>query len=636
MNPRSPEATPAVGVQRSGASQATEATAGDQRVDIDFLSHRARRGWLRRIWNDKILVRSQGSHPGLLAVLAILVLVLGTIGIHRTDAHLSILDDVYNAMSLFVINTTLPANPNLALNIARFLAPILVFYAALGVVFALYRDTFKRARIRRLRDHVVVAGLGVSGFRIARAFSDQNFPVVAIETDSSNPALEACHQRGIFTVVGNATDSRVLREAGITNAAILITMCGDDGANIDVASAARVLSEQRRLGVLNALVEFDDFRLWHVMKAQALVDRDESAFRLELVNVFAQAAEVLIDQYPPVSSSGLPPHVLVVTTGGLGPNLVIATVKQWLAEGGEARQALHVTVAGPDPDAMVDELLTRNPELAEIDRLEIGTWKIEMAAAGRVSDLPEGITAAYISLGSDTEALAAALTLRQLPDLARETSVVIAVADENAGVARTVARGGPGLEGISVFGWETQTLNPWAILTRTVTETIARLGHEFHRETQQRHGVTPLEDPSLAPWEELPHALRESNRLWADGIAAKLATLQCVVAPAPLHAPEDAPFVFTDDEVESLSPLEHDRWSADMKRMGMSQGPVRDKTHHPLIDVPFEDLPDGNKEKDRAHVRSIPHILSQAGFVIRRLDGADDVQQQPARSEVGR
>jgi len=192
MNPLSPEATPAVGVQRSGASQATEATAGDQRVDIDFLSHRARRGWLRRIWNDKILVRSQGSHPGLLAVLAILVLVLGTIGIHRTDAHLSILDDVYNAMSLFVINTTLPANPNLALNIARFLAPILVFYAALGVVFALYRDTFKRARIRRLRDHVVVAGLGVSGFRIARAFSDQNFPVVAIETDSSNPTRESC------------------------------------------------------------------------------------------------------------------------------------------------------------------------------------------------------------------------------------------------------------------------------------------------------------------------------------------------------------------------------------------------------------------------------------------------------------
>lgn len=71
-----------------------------------------------------------------------------------------------------------------------------------------------------------------------------------------------------------------------------------------------------------------------------------------------------------------------------------------------------------------------------------------------------------------------------------------------------------------------------------------------------------------------------------------------------------------------------------MKRMGMSQGPIRDKTHHPLIDVPFEDLPEDNKEKDRAHVRSIPHILSQSGFVIRRLDSADDMQQQPTRPEA--
>jgi hypothetical protein len=613
----------------SAGPPSTKATPGPQFLDIDVLSQRARRGRLHSIWNDKILFRSQGSHPGLLAIVAILVLVLGTIGFHRTDAHLSVLDNIYDAMSLFVINTTLPNNPNLALNLARFLAPILVFYAALGVVFALYRDTFKRARIRRLRNHVVVAGLGVGGFRIARAFSDQNFPVVVIESNLSNPALEACHQRGIFTIVGNAADTRVLRQAGITNAAILITMCGDDGANIDVASAARVLSEQRRLGVLTALVEFDDFRLWHVMKAQALVDRDESAFRLELVNVLAQAAEVLLDQYPPVSSAEPSPHVLVVTTGGLGPNLVIGAVKQWLASVNEMRQDLRVTVAGPDPDAVIGELMTRNPELAEIDRLEIGTWKIEMAAAGRISDLPDGITAAYVALGSDTEALAAALTLRQLRDLARETPVVIAVADENAGVARTVARGGPGLDGISVFGWETQTLNPWALLTRTATETIARLGHEFHCETQERNGVTRHEDPSLAPWEELPHALRESNRLWADGIAAKLSTLRCVIAPAQLRVPEDAAFVFTDDEVESLSPLEHDRWSADMKRMGMSQGPIRDSTHHPLIDVPFEELPEDNKEKDRAHVRSIPHILSRAGFVIHRLDAANDVQPQP-------
>ena len=85
--------------------------------------------------------------------------------------------------------------------------------------------------------------------------------------------------------------------------------------------------------------------------------------------------------------------------------------------------------------------------------------------------------------------------------------------------------------------------------------------------------------------------------------------------------------------MDLLAPLEHDRWSEDMKRhLGYRKGSGGKDPHgkvHPLIDVPFEDLPPENMEKDRAKIRSIPEILARAGFKIVRNAGRD-----PAEGEL--
>ncbi|HUC36634.1 MAG TPA: NAD-binding protein [Acidimicrobiales bacterium] len=595
-------------------------------ADIDILSHRRSRGHrlVRSARGREAVHRLKRAGPALLAFVAVIDLAMGVAGFEQAYPKLGFFDALYDSLGLFAIHIGVPNNPNLLLNISRFLGPVLLGYAGLGVVLALYRDQLNRLRVRRLRNHVVVAGLGAGGLRIARAFSDEDFPVVVIERDQSNVGIESCRERGIFTLIGDATDPQILRQAGAGHAALLVAMCGNDGANIDVAAGSRALSSNRSDGVLTALVEFDDFELWHVMKAQALVDRDQSAFRLELVNVFALAAELLLDEHPPFDEARPgSPHVLVVTAGGLGPSLVVGVLRRWLASMRSAHGSLTVTIVGVDPERILAELTNRNPELGDIGSVELRTWQIDLAATGRISDFPAEVSAIYIALPSDTEALATALTLRQQGALDSDTPIVIAVSDHDAGVARTVTRGGPGLENIASFGWMSQCLRPNALLTHTSTETIARLGHELHCAHQRELGVTVAQDSSLVPWEQLPHALRESNRLWADGIAAKLASVRCVVAPAPLRANEPL-FEFSAEEIEALAPLEHDRWSADMKRMGYRYGSQRDNQHHPMIDVPFDELPEDNKEKDREHVKTIPVVLSRAGFTIRRL-GGDEV-----------
>ena len=247
-----------------------------------------------------------------------------------------------------------------------------------------------------------------------------------------------------------------------------------------------------------------------------------------------------------------------------------------------------------------------------------------------IAGVPVDATAVYVALASETEGLTTALRIRHSMGRWDDASIVVVVEDDNAGVANAVKSGGPAMKGMDAFGWLSRALRPAPLLENTTTELIAHAGHELHCEDQRGKGLTEKEDPSLVPWERLPAILRESNRLWADGIAAKLGALRCVVVPAPLVDPARTTFRFTEEEIAKLAPFEHERWSVDMKRMGFRPGP-RDARHHPLIDVPYpDDLPGqpGKGPRPRADdPRSAP---ARAGFRVKRADDRSSGPRPPA------
>jgi hypothetical protein len=578
-----------------------------------------------------------------LAVLAGAVVVLAMIGFSKTKPSRPLLDSLYGSVQLFTLDGNAGQNANVYIQIARYLGPCVLGYAAVGAVIAVTGEQFNRFVVRHLRRHVVIAGLGAAGYRLANAFAADGWPVVAIESDATNVSIGGCRERGIRVLVGDATDPQMLRQAGLDRAELLVALCGKDQVNIDIAAAARTVSGQDRSQVLTALAGFDDFHLWQVMKAPALVDQDESGFRLELVNLWAVAAELLLEEYPPFPKDHPgSPHVVVVSDEGLADSLLIGVLRRWMAAKRGPADFLRLTLVGAPPEVLED-LSMRNPELGDIASCRLELWdRVSIGGNGAGTEGgalpgagpnagPTDASAVYVALASETAALTTALTLRHRMGHWGETPIVVVVEDDDAGVAHAVKRGGPAMKGVHAFGWLSRTLRPAPLLESTATEVIARLGHLLHCQHQRQLGLTEREDPSLVPWENLPGSLRESNRLWADGIAAKLGSLHCVVVPAPLLDPERSNFGFTEAEVARLAPFEHERWSADMKRMGYQPGP-RDSRHHPLIDVPFEQLPDENKDKDRAHVRTIPEVLARAGFRVERLE---DGHRAQATAKVG-
>lgn len=591
-------------------------------ADLQGASATGWRFWLRRAWSEKVVGPWKRRRPLLVAACAVIVIGCGIVGFSHVPVGASkqpsVLDDLYRSLQLFALGGGNAPSPDVFLQVARFLGPVVVGYAAVGAVLGLYRDQLNLFWASRMRRHVVVAGLGHSGLRLASAFAAEGWRVLAIERDGANLAVQAARGRGLRVLVGDAADPGVLRHAASEHAVLLVAMCGDDRTNLDVAAAGRKVAERRHgPSVLTAILHFDNFDLWYVMKAQALLDREESCFRLELVNVPALAARLLLVAHAPFGeASPGSPLVAVVSEGGRADSLVEGILRRWQACDRSPTDMLTLVLVGPE--GSFSQLFARHRGIGEVPGAKVTRAVTQDASTDSLVGLtPAQSSVVYIDLEDESAALAVAIGARERAGYDGSHRVVLSVEDDRAGVGQAVGHGGPAMRGIEVFGRSSQALRPRPLLESTASELIARLGHEHHLEHQRSLGVAEGSDPSLVPWEELPPALRHSNRMWADGIPAKLLMLNCAVVPAPLGAlPE--PFSFTPAEVERLAPLEHERWNADMKKMGYRAGP-RDASHHPFIDVPFDDLPEANKEKDREHVSAIPTVLAKAGFQLQRV-----------------
>ncbi len=75
------------------------------------------------------------------------------------------------------------------------------------------------------------------------------------------------------------------------------------------------------------------------------------------------------------------------------------------------------------------------------------------------------------------------------------------------------------------------------------------------------------------------------------------------------------------DLTEAIARGVHDTWAAGRFREGWSLGPRRDDTlkTHPSL-VPYEDLPESEKEYDRATVATTLRMVVAEGFEIKKTD----------------
>jgi voltage-gated potassium channel Kch len=93
----------------------------------------------------------------------------------------------------------------------------------------------------RLKDHVVICGLGVVGYRVALALRRLGQPVAVVECDEQGRFVAEARRAGIPVVVGDALQEASLRFAGAGRARALVAATAHDVNNLEIALQTREL-----------------------------------------------------------------------------------------------------------------------------------------------------------------------------------------------------------------------------------------------------------------------------------------------------------------------------------------------------------------------------------------------------------
>ena len=178
----------------------------------------------------------------------------------NVDGHISFSDVIY--FTMISATTTgygdiVPVTDRARLFDALVVTPIRVFFLLLlaGTAYTfIIKRTWNRWLMKliqkNLRDHILIAGFGVSNDKALEELLKRGTPakrIVVIDDDAV--ALDRAAECGVAVLQGDASRDETLLSAHVDRAAALLVSTGRDDANILVVLTARKLSPNVKISV---------------------------------------------------------------------------------------------------------------------------------------------------------------------------------------------------------------------------------------------------------------------------------------------------------------------------------------------------------------------------------------------------
>jgi len=536
-------------------------------------------------------------------------LILGYIGLHEyLSQHPSFgrsrADILFYDLQLFVLNSA-PANGAgpypVALGIARFLAPAATIAATFEAVRLLLGEQMRRLKAATASRHAIVTGDGPIAVELAVKLRASHKVVLVSATPA---AAEQVRAHRLLNVSGDPTDAGTLRAAGLLGAKVVYACAELSTTNAATALRAREIS-QAHGRPLTAFAQVRDAEISTALRARRIGVKDDLSFRLDFFSVEDIAARALLDKYPLEPYGTRAARVVIVGFGLLGRAVLREIARRRPPDG----SPLPVRIRGDGTEDLLD-FLKRSPVVGR----NCSVTRDEDDAPQRPpGDEPALI---FICLPDNDDALNAGLAAAHAMTTRADRVVICMGRPSPFGAVLSTQRALLNdTEGrLTVFEVIEEACVPERIKEDLASQ-LARAIHQAYVRHCAARGESPLSNPSMRPWENLPADLRQSNLAQAADIGTKLDAIDCAVVPESSSVPD---FAFSDAEVGLLAEMEHRRWMKERKGQGYVYGPVRAGNQHPDL-VDWQDLSESAREKDRDAIRELPAILGEAGFQILRL-----------------
>ena len=543
----------------------------------------------------------------------LLTIGLGSIGyadyFAGLNQHVSLSDLLYMALGLFTFSFTPTGDIPWQLDVARWLAPLLLSYAAVKTIMLMLHSRLLLRRVRGLQNHAVVCGLDGHGRSIVQALVAKGISTVVIEPDPINVHLGWAANHGITVLTGNPRDMSNLIQANIVQAKYLLAFTEDDAINTEIIVQIYQLKlTNSSTPPLKSIAHVQNHELAAVLYDDAVFSKDYDNFSARVINMRQMAARWLLTQHGPDSEL-----ITEIATIGeirillLGSNEFVENLILRLAKLGHYGTScpISITLAGPQAIEQLAAFNKHWPVLSEIIRIQAQDIELSFLNTQITQQLINRFKPSMIYVcATDTESTL--IWSKALERLKMDCPVIVCQFSDDVLAKRIEA----------IFALHTQfkfvypasaILNFDNIFNATQDQ-LAIAIHNNYVASQIAAGDTSEKNASLVDWDKLPETLKDANRNQADHLQIK-----CRVITGEQHCTTKQVEQSINDKkmLEHLAHMEHERWMAEKLLDGWqyTQGSKDIEARKSPSLITWEQLPESERQKDLDSVHNIPQLL---------------------------
>ena len=560
-----------------------------------------------------------GPHYWLILIgLFLISIILGIIGFQcyfkLNHSPYTIFRSIYCSLALFAfeggdLSGVIPWE----LHIARISAPLTSISAFIIALFGIFSEQWNRLKISMKRDHVVIIGFGKKGKCIMDESISKGDEIIIIENDPLNPNLGYIKPPRCHLLKADATHKNTLKRAKISRAKAVYLMMGDDTQQINSCLHIYELIKESDRGIsdpLYCVMHLQKQEFINTLRIHNLMQDTCDAFVLNIFSIYENSARELFEDNPPdrFGISLQSEHyiqMIIFGFGQAGEALALQTALTGHYLNGKKPQVLIIDRMAKEK---VPDFMERYPTYTEYCglqylSLDANTPQLIHHLEKYLKD-PFAYTTIVLCFDNKTQNMLLGLQLETL-DLNEtgESPQVFVRTNDNVS-----------------FASFSQTIKPYGLPSKVCSQEVIAEG-DLDRKSRAIHNDYLKKRKNASGfgsraadvnWERLSQEYKDSNRKAADHIGVKMRGIGCEIVNSDDPRPSA---IFSIEEIERLSELEHQRWNAERSLAGWTFDEQKnDKTRKTPYLTDWDKLNEDIKEYDRDAVRNIPSVLELIGM----------------------